>query len=138
MAETNFVDIEEYSARKGYFLWLWEPLSNPTLLRITREEIERLSLLEKEILFYVPEKPYDVSDDTSSVTKIEDIYEVRLHPSQIKTVYEACKTIRHELAHVAFGDCDRFRKVPGKLGIFLTKAYYVFIGELRAARYGKN
>lgn len=127
------IDIGKLADQLGE-AYLWTEVKNFKIIQIIAEEKIKLGLNDREIYFFVPDNPYDVGADTSSVRKSsKGDYSIYLHPHHTHNEREIRKIIRHELFHIAAGDCDKMYKGTWeKLGAFLK---YHFIEEPNASSY---
>ncbi len=116
----------------------------PELLGLLAKEKEEIGLSGVPIYLFVPEEPGYILRRTGLFTSRvlcgdasvwhpqEDSYAVTIFPAGIQSTHGRRDTkhvIRHELAHIKNGDCDR------KLPRGLRYLYRLLIEEPRAARY---
>ena len=132
--DIEYINIEEYL--ENCFLNCYIASDNETYIKILHEEKERASLSGINIFLFIPETPEDMDPYLlGSSIKFKDCYEIRLNPSpriRRKYEYDERNTIRHELAHIKYGDCDR------RLPPILKKIYHSLIEEPRANFYARE
>lgn len=106
------IDIAKLADQLYGKAYCWNEVENPKILQIIAEEKAKLGLENREITFFVPDNPYDVGKDTSSVHRWSGsaYYEVYLHPRSTWNEKELREVVRPELFHIAAGDCDRTYK----------------------------
>ena len=104
------------------------------LVGLLEEEITNAGLDDKQIVLLLPELNYrhKLYSSIAEVEKIEkNSYEIRLFPVCMEE--DECSAriaIRHELAHIKYGDVDRWW-----FSEFLEEWYSLFVEEPRAIRY---
>jgi len=95
--------------------------SDNLLTRIFDEEKENIGLADEDIALWIPETwgeaCFAYEDEPKTVASAwgvkEEGYNVRLMPVKMaRTQQDIRNTMRHELAHIAFGDCDAGYVVP--------------------------
>lgn len=146
--EIKLLDLREYSDNPNYRCILFEQTKDYSLLRLLEEEKRKMGIVEREIFLLLPEKGlcglvHNLdSDKMGGVVKLVDnTYQITLYPLALKKAKEifgydpTSLTIRHELAHIKFGDCDR--KFPTGFK-WLQRIYNYFIEEPRARAYAHN
>ena len=139
------LDLGEHANNLGFWCVLFEQTRDPSLLRSFKEEIITAGLEKTDISLLLPEEGtyqlvYTLDPDRmGSATKSGDKkYTVTLYPLALERAKEifgydtSRDVIRHELAHIKFGDCDR--KFPRGLK-WLQRIYNSLIEEPRARAY---
>jgi len=134
--EVDYVDVIEFFTHCVSYC----QTEDKKLLFILAEEKTKAGLEDKIISLFTPEE----SDFEESYymnpcllgdarTSNDEEYEITLYPLVlIKDYARIRKTIRHELAHIKYGDCD------SKLTGILRKLYSFFIFEPRARIYANS
>lgn len=134
----------------------WSPTENPNYLKILEEEKRKARLTGVDISLNVLEvtegdEAYVEDCGLSGFARKEgDVYLIGLNEMpeiRGKTGHTVRNTIRHELAHIRNGDCDRYlaqRAYLDSLPKFLKPfylwyihAYENFVSEPRARRYAR-
>ncbi len=110
------------------------------LLSILDEEIKNAGLKDKEIYLLVPEPgglQYLPGEENlcGDVKFTYGSYQIMIYPEIIARYEERGasirSTIRHELAHIKYGDCSK-RRFPWR---FLNRLYNRLVEEPRAEKY---
>jgi len=134
MAE--IIDIREYIKEHKLEIASFIETENPGLLRILEEEKIKAGLDSAEIHLMLPE---DLQDDTNPdiIARVHKIknndYEITLYPAAMKSGRRSARSeIRHEIAHIKYGDLDR--RLPG----YLKRVYNLLVEEPRAKWYAKG
>jgi len=122
-------------------LAVWESVKDTRVLEFFEQEVSRIGLDIQNVFLLEPEEPNCTgTQTTSSAVKSRRSYLIFLHPKDSVTFREIKWTIRHELAHIIYGDCNksRFMWLPEGVRMALADAYYLLIGEPRANRYADS
>lgn len=129
-----FREIEEKEEFNLEFcIGVYEEPTDGTIKDIFAEEKQKAGLENTKIYLFIPEEKEAASNDFGNVRRDEDkTYSIRMWPRLHKTDAETRNTIRHELAHIKFGDCDR--KLPWPL----NRLYTWLVEEPRAIWYANN
>jgi len=125
----------EYLVTKEYITREWNciPTNNPKYLSVLEQEKKRANLKDVAITLLVPENLWDAGMENyhgnSSGSKREG-YTIAINPV-VKDIlpFNLRHTIKHELAHIKYGDCDR------KLPTVIHSLYSFFVQEPRAEFY---
>ncbi|MBI4141324.1 hypothetical protein HY484_00185 [Candidatus Woesearchaeota archaeon] len=124
--ETEFLKPQEFVRQ------VFVPTNLTDLLQIFEEERRKIGLSETDISLLLPEdEPFEVGFIGCAGGNQQKGYSVSLCPNAIELDgrYTMRQVIRHELAHIKNGDCDR------KLPRVLKWIYTILIEEPRANWY---
>lgn len=128
----------------NFILGAWVETRNPEYLAILDEEKEKAGLHDTDISLFVPDPPeYGYTRCFLNGESIygeafkwnDKAYGINLIPvpeAREITGHSIRETIRHELAHIKYGNCDI------RLPKFLHVLHSKFISEPRARRYAKK
>lgn len=146
--EVQLLDVGKYADKCGYWCVFFEQTRDSSLLELLKEEKRNAGLEETDISLFLPEEgTYELVHGLnpgrigSAVGSRDKRYTITLYPLALEREskvygYDCRRSIiRHELAHIKFGDCDR--KFPKGLR-WLQKIYTSLVEEPRAGEYERG
>lgn len=126
--ETEHLEVKEF------IKCVWLPTEDQYYISILEEEKHRAGISSYDISLSIPEQlPYHDPELLGfSDGSRDEGYAIGINPSGgILFDFRPRKTIRHEIAHIKYGDCDINPEI-------LKKLHYWFIGEPRARWYARK
>ena len=128
--------LEEIATYVDQLGTLFIETTEPSILRVLAEEVAKAGLEDDDVLVFLPEINYDsmfYNENSAEVSNVGGKYYIFLYPIQMRM--DDCpirRAIRHEIAHIKYGDVDR-EALPG-----IFENIYRMFEERRARIYERG
>lgn len=135
--ESSVIYLDEYAKELNLVITVFIETENSGLLDILNEEKIKAGLDSIEVHLMLPEIPEEADTDPDLLARSGKInsndYQIILFPLAMKRWGRSARhEIRHEIAHIKYGDLDR------KLPSCLKTIYNLLVEEPRARWYALN